>query len=73
MIVFAIGANQFDARLVVRVFAQKVIRKQFEPDSLSTGHFVFGLKLHPLTTGADAVFFALVGAHGAAWRVLSDG
>ncbi len=64
--VLAISADEFDSRLVIRVFAQVVVRQKLNSDLLGAGHLVFGMKLHPLSASADPVTFALVGAKGAA-------
>jgi hypothetical protein len=64
--VLAIGADQFDARLVLRVLAQVVVRQQLKADRLGGGHLIFGTELDPPSAGADAVIFLRIRAPGAA-------
>src|SRR5262249_21176125 len=58
--VLAVRADQFDSRLVVRVFAQVVVGQQFEADSSGGGHLVFRVKLNPLAAYADAITLILI-------------
>jgi hypothetical protein len=59
-LVLAIAAGNLDSRLVVGIFAQKIVGQQFQADVLRAGHFVFGVEDGPIASGADPVAFALV-------------
>ncbi len=69
----AVFAEQIDARLEVRIFAEVVVRDQLEAGALGAGHFVFGLKFRPAAAGIDTVLLALVGAQRALLREPSGG
>lgn|SRR3954464_2618146 len=58
--VFAIGADHFNARLIVRTQAQIIVRLKFKANFFGGGHLIFGTKLDPFAADAYAVTFSLV-------------
>src|ERR1039457_4241034 len=61
----AVIAIQIHSGLVLRVFAKIIVRLDFKAHFFRAGHLVGGVKLQPLSAGADAVRFALIRSHGA--------
>jgi len=55
--VLAIAAGELDSWLVLRIFSQVIVRQNLKAGLLGAGHLVFGMELHPLSAGADAVTF----------------
>src|SRR5438270_3904290 len=59
--IFAICADHFNPRFVIRTEAQIIIGLQFKANFFGSRHFVFRTELDPVAADSDAISFSLIG------------
>src|SRR5258708_3872808 len=68
VLILAVVTNVAASRLEAGFFLKIIVRPQYKPDLLRASHLFSRLDLHPLTAGADAIFFVLIRTHSAFLR-----
>ena len=69
----AVIADQIDARFVLVILTEIIVRLQLKAGLLVAGHLVGGMEFEPVSAGADAIGFILIRRHGSGLRASQAG